>query len=256
MNTLSRTGWRVATLAFVVMVAGMIATPLFARGGDERRLLAVVVVAALFACGLAIAVHAHGRRAAVAAAGIVVLTFAVEIIGSTTGFPFGTYDYTDQLVPQLFGVPVIVSLAWAGITLVVHGVLRVVRAGNSVSDWLIRLAMMAGAITAWDVFLDPQMVGEGYWVWQSAGPAFRGIPLVNYLGWLATASITSAIALALCGAPQRVTRLPIVVYATLAGLSMIGFVFFFDDLVVAVVGGLLMGFFVLVGIRHSKGRGA
>ncbi|MFM7891132.1 MAG: hypothetical protein ACKO8V_04415, partial [Actinomycetota bacterium] len=60
----------------------------------------------------------------------------------------------------------------------------------------------------------------------------------------------------LCGAPQRVTRLPIVVYATLAGLSTIGFVFFFDDLVVAVVGGVLMGVFVLVGIRHSKGRGA
>ncbi|MFM8015155.1 MAG: hypothetical protein ACKPCO_03655, partial [Actinomycetota bacterium] len=67
MNTLSRTGWRVATLAFVVMVAGMIATPLFARGGDERRLLAVVVVAALFACGLATAVHTYGRRAALAA---------------------------------------------------------------------------------------------------------------------------------------------------------------------------------------------
>ena len=251
MNTLSRTGWRVATLAFLVMVTGMIATPLFARGGDERRLLAVVVVAALFACGLATAVHTYGRRAALAGAGIVALTFVVEIIGSTTGFPFGTYDYTDQLVPQLFGVPVIVSLAWAGITLVVHGVLRGVRAGNSVSDWLIRLAMMAGAITAWDVFLDPQMVGEGYWVWQSAGPAFRGIPLVNYLGWLATASITSAIALALCVAPQRVTRLPIVVYATLAGLSTIGFVFLFDDLVVAVVGGVLMGVFVLVGIRHS-----
>ncbi|MFM8418399.1 MAG: carotenoid biosynthesis protein, partial [Actinomycetota bacterium] len=83
-----------ATVAFVVMVAGMIATPLFARGGDERRLLAVVVVGALFACGLATAVHTYGHRAALAAAGIVVLTFVVEIIGSTTGFPFGTYDYT------------------------------------------------------------------------------------------------------------------------------------------------------------------
>jgi hypothetical protein len=46
------------------------------------------------------------------------------------------------------------------------------------------------------------------------------------------------------------------VYATLAGLSTIGFMFFFDDLVVALVGGVLMGVFVLVGLRHSKGRGA
>lgn len=174
MNALSQTGSRVATAAFIVMVAGMIATPLFAQGGDERRWLAVVVAAALFVCGLAIAVHAHGRRAVLAAAGIVVFTFLVEVIGSTTGFPFGAYDYTDRLGPQLFDVPVVVSFAWAGITLVVHGALRGVRSGGAVSDWVIRLAVMAGAITAWDVFLDPQMVGEGYWVWQPASVAFRG----------------------------------------------------------------------------------
>jgi len=250
-NALSQTGSRVATAAFIVMVAGMIATPLFAQGGDERRWLAVVVAAALFVCGLAIAVHAHGRRAVLAAAGIVVFTFLVEVIGSTTGFPFGAYDYTDRLGPQLFDVPVVVSFAWAGITLVVHGALRGVRSGGAVSDWVIRLAVMAGAITAWDVFLDPQMVGEGYWVWQPASVAFRGIPIVNYLGWLSTASITSAIALVVCGAPRRATRLPVVVYTTLAVLSTIGFVAFFDDLVVAVAGGLSMGVFVVVAPRHT-----
>ena len=257
---------RVALAALVVMVAGMIATPLFEQGGDERRMLALVVVSALFVTALSAAVRDHGSRSVVAALAIVVVTFLVEIVGSKTGFPFGEYDYTGALTPQLFGVPIIVAFAWAGITLTVHGALRDVRIGHmrigrmrighmrigrgSVdSGWqrtVGRVALMACAITAWDAFLDPQMVGEGYWQWQPASPAYRGIPLVNYLGWLLTASITSAIAVAVCGRPNndRASELPRITYATLAVLSIIGFAVFFDDMVVAVVGGVAMGIFV------------
>jgi len=259
---------RVAVVAFVAMVAGMIATPLFETGGDERRVLAHAVVASFFVAALASAMRAYGRRALVAAAAIVIVTFLVEVLGSTTGFPFGSYDYTDALEPRLVGVPVIVSFAWAGITLVVHGAFGAAPRA-SVFRRLARLAIMAGAITAWDAFLDPQMVGEGYWQWQPASPAYRGIPLVNYLGWLLTAGVTSSIALAVC--ERRETRdqhrdphhdqhrdqhrdshharahaaFSRSVYATLAALSTIGFLFFFDDAVVAVVGGVAMGCFVV-----------
>ena len=88
----------------------------------------------------------------------------------------------------------------------------------------------AWTITAWDLFLDPQMVGEGYWQWQPASLVFRGIPLVNYAGWFATALINSALVTAICRAPHGVKpRLSIATYATLTILSTIGFVFFFDD---------------------------
>jgi len=242
---------RLALTAFVVMVAGMVATPLFEQGGDERRMLALVVVSALFVTALSAAVRDHGLRSVVAALAIVVVTFLMEIVGSKTGFPFGEYDYTGALTPQLFGVPIIVAFAWAGITLTVHGALRDMRIGRGSVDsgWqrnVGRVALMACAITAWDAFLDPQMVGEGYWQWQPASPAYRGIPLVNYLGWLLTASITSAIAVAVCGRPNndRASELPRITYATLAVLSTIGFAVFFDDMVVAVGGGVAMGIFV------------
>ena len=254
-------GWwqsesRVALFAFVVMVAGMIATPLFEQGGDERRMLALVVVSALFVTALSAVVRDHGSRSLFAALAIVVVTFLMEIVGSKTGFPFGEYRYTGALTPQLFGVPIVVAFAWAGITLTAHGALRDVRIGRvrighgSVdSGWqqnVGRVVLMAFAITAWDAVLDPQMVGEGYWQWQPASPAYRGIPLVNYLGWLLTASITSAIAVAVCGRPNndRASELPRIIYATLAVLSTIGFAVFFDDMVVAVVGGVAMGIFV------------
>ncbi|MGA1419397.1 MAG: carotenoid biosynthesis protein [Ilumatobacteraceae bacterium] len=251
---------RLALAAFVVMVAGMIATPLFEKASDERRVLALVVVAALFVSAVSAAIHDYGRRALVAAASIVVVTFMVEILGSKNGFPFGEYDYTSALTPQLFGVPIVVSFAWAGITLTVHGALRDVRRG--------RIALMACAITAWDAFLDPQMVGEGYWQWEPASPAYRGIPLVNYLGWLLTASITSVIAMVVCewrrvgeargsvaGTPPKLTasQLPRITYATLAVLSTIGFAVFFDDPMVALVGGLAMGVFVWLSfVKHTQ----
>ena len=116
-----------------------------------------------------------------------------------------------------------------------------------------RLAMMAASITAWDVFLDPQMVGEGYWQWQPASLAFRGIPLVNYAGWFATALINSALVTAICRAPHGVKpRLSIATYATLTILSTIGFVFFFDDVVVAAVGSVAMGTCLWWGLRRSR----
>ena len=113
--------------------------------------------------------------------------------------------------------------------------------------------MMAASITAWDVFLDPQMVGEGYWQWQPASLAFRGIPLVNYAGWFATALINLALVMIICRAPHGVKpRLSIATYATLTVLSTIGFVFFFDDVVVAAVGAVAMGTCLWLGLRRSR----
>lgn len=244
---------RTGLVAFVVMVAGMVATPLFGRGGDERRWLALVVVGAIFVAAVAASTRSHGGRSLAAAGAIVVVTFLVEVLGSSTGFPFGEYDYTGALTPQLFGVPVIVAFAWAGITLTVHGAVGDVRFGTRRSPAIVRIATMALAITAWDVFLDPQMVGEGYWRWQPASPSFRGIPLVNYLGWLLTAVVTATLALVICGpARRRTSSLPGITYATLAVLSTLGFLVFFDDAVVALVGGLAMGCFVVVSWRGAR----
>jgi putative membrane protein len=48
-----------------------------------------------------------------------------------------------------------------------------------------RVALAAGALTAWDVFLDPRMVHEGYWHWPQGG-RYAGVPATNFLGWLVT----------------------------------------------------------------------
>jgi putative membrane protein len=51
----------------------------------------------------------------------------------------------------------------------------------------LRIVVAAAGLAAWDLFLDPQMVAEGYWRWLDPVPALPGVPGVpigNYLGWL------------------------------------------------------------------------
>ena len=48
-----------------------------------------------------------------------------------------------------------------------------------------RVLAAAGALTAWDVFLDPRMVREGYWTWPGGG-RYEDVPATNFLGWLVT----------------------------------------------------------------------
>ena len=132
----------------------------------------------------AAAARRWGRpRAVAAAATIAAATTAIERLGTTTGRPFGRYRYSGALRPTVAGVPALVPLAWFAMALpareVAHAAL-----GSRSNPWA-RMALGAAALTAWDLFLDPQMAAEGYWRWDGPG-RYRGIPLTNYAGWLAT----------------------------------------------------------------------
>jgi putative membrane protein len=63
-------------------------------------------------------------------------------------------------------------------------------------------------LAGWDLFLDPQMVAEGYWVWRDATPALPGlpgIPVSNYLGWLLFAVLLMSALRPLAGPAVAVT---------------------------------------------------
>jgi putative membrane protein len=51
--------------------------------------------------------------------------------------------------------------------------------------------LAAIALTAWDVYLDPRMVEEGYWRWARRG-AYEGVPASNFAGWFATGLVAFA----------------------------------------------------------------
>lgn len=220
-----------------VTIAAMIATPLFEQAGDERVVLTHLVIGGMFALSVLVVRSAWGaKRASFAAAAVVGFTWLLEVVGSNTGVPFGTYDYSSLLRPQLVGVPLVVPFAWLAMAVPAREVARVL---GLRLVWQ-RVLMGALALTAWDVFLDPQMVAEGYWRWAEDG-WYRGIPLTNYAGWMIGGAIVMAIlelVLPHRDSPLNVT--PVVHYAVVGVMETVAFAFFFDDLVVAAAGAVAM----------------
>ena len=214
---------------------------------DDDRALTTVVVVAFFAatCALAADVWPPGR-VAVAAAVVAGATLALEWVGHTTGWPFGAYDYTGALVPQIGGVPVIVPLAWLAMAVPAREV-----AARLVGSGWARVALGAVALTAWDLMLDPQMVEAGYWVWEAEGP-WRGIPLSNYAGWLVSSAAVMVVLDRLLPRPGR--SRPLLALYTWWGLSeALAFIVFFGDPVVGLVGGAAMlGLAALAWLRTTR----
>lgn len=219
-------------------IAGMVATPLARRGGAGRRVAAALVIG-----GLAVTTFERlrsrwgPRRAGASAVALIAFGWVVESIGTRTGRPFGRYAYTGRLRPTLGGVPVLVPLAWFAMAApareAAHGAL------GQRSSRASRLVGGAAAMVAWDLFLDPQMVAEGYWRWERAG-RYRGIPLSNFAGWLATAAVAMAV-LEVTVPPGRGPEPGLVAeYTGVAVMETLGFAAFFRDRVVAVAGGATM----------------
>ena len=206
------------------------------HGGVAVGVLAQLVVV------LAVLVQAWGwQRALLVGLVVVMVAWLAEFNGSTTGIPFGKYHYTALLQPQLLGVPLLIPLAWLMMLPPAWSTASFILACARLQGLLRRLAFIALsalAFTAWDFFLDPQMVGWGYWVWEQPGRYF-GIPWMNFLGWL----LVSAVITALAGreSPQQ----PLLwVYGTTWVLQSVGQALFFEQPGPAAVGFIVMGIFV------------
>ena len=246
--------------AGVLTVAAMVATPLLPKGGVARRVLSNVVVGGLFVTTTARSARRWGAaRASVAVAGTALGTGLIERVGTRTGAPFGRYQYTGVLRPTVGGVPAIVPLAWCAMAIPAREAAHAALGHRS--NRVGRVVLGAVALTAWDLFLDPQMVGEGYWRWAYRG-RYRGIPLTNYAGWLLTSLgvmtlLEMALPLDAAGAANGVVADPVLVgeYVGMTALETVGFAAFFGDPVVAAVGGAAAAPIVVGALRTLRSQG-
>ncbi len=161
-----RRWWRVALMAWAL---AMIAVPLL--GATAFVPLAYLSTGLLAAGVFGLALERAGPRAIPAAAVALAFGWAVELLGSRTGLPFGPYRYL-AAGPALLGVPLLVPLGWFTFT-----VLAVQLVPGRRRWW-----GAVGALVAWDAGLDPLMVRQGLWRFEPAG-AYFGVPLQNFLGW-------------------------------------------------------------------------
>ncbi len=120
------------------------------------------------------------------------------MLGTSTGFPFGKYYYTDFLGPKVFGVPEVVPLIWFVIAYLTFSIARnAFRTKQLLGNDLLRLALFAafGAM-AWDFLIDPMFSSYGYWVWTGQFlplPELDGIPLTNFVGWFVLVTLMLSI---------------------------------------------------------------
>jgi uncharacterized membrane protein len=179
---------------------------------------------------------------------VLVVSSAAEILGVNTGIPFGRYEYTDALTPTVFGVPVIIPLAWLMMAYPVFVLARTI----AKAWWLVAL-VGALAMTSWDLFLDPQMVGANYWSWAEAGlsvPGLEQIPWSNFVGWFAV-SLIMMLLLDLLPVTRGSTLLPGFLYAWTWLGGIISNLIVFDRPYVALWGGVAMGVFLAAFVFRS-----
>ncbi|HHY58940.1 MAG TPA: carotenoid biosynthesis protein [Chloroflexi bacterium] len=238
-----------ATFLVAAWLLTMIAIPILrwvvGDGVLHYGVIAGVILQA--AAVLAICHRAWGGRTVLRIAAVVIpLSWLIERIGSATGIPFGAYHYTDALAPLIGGVPAVIPLAWLMMLPPAWAVAYAIT--GAVRGW--RFVLVSGlAFTAWDLFLDPQMVTWGYWVWETPGLYF-GIPLVNFAGWLLASMLLSWLA------RPPLPPLPplLLVYAAVWFLQSVGLSLFWQMPGPALFGFVAMGAMLVAALMRRRGH--
>jgi hypothetical protein len=106
-------------------------------------------------------------EAAIFAAICLTITFAVENLGATTGFPFGRYAFlVDAGLPRVGAIPIIVGPLYFGM---------------GYASWVIA-NLLVGPRVERPQHPSGSTLGKA-WAWFNGGGYF-GVPLSNFLGWL------------------------------------------------------------------------
>ncbi|MGC9504613.1 gamma-carotene 1'-hydroxylase CruF [Baaleninema sp.] len=153
----------------------------------------------------------------------VLLSLSSELLGTSTGFPFGAYHYLSGLGYKIAGlVPFTIPLSWFYMGFVCYLLARsAMEAVTMAPRWVRQIGAIAlGALllTAWDLVLDPAMSQTPYpfWSFEEVGEFF-GMPYRNLAGWIGTGVLYMTVATALQNKNQFVLSrrhlgVPVLVY--------------------------------------------
>lgn len=107
----------------------------------------------------------------------------VEWFGVHTGILFGSYHYGNVLGPSLYGVPIIIGLNWALLSIVSVSLF----ASFKLNFWL-EVFLGAAAMVFLDYLMEPVAMKLGFWQWKGGA-----VPHYNYLCWFIIAFLLQAL---------------------------------------------------------------
>lgn len=122
------------------------------------------------------------------------LSLLMEFLGTSYGFPFGKYEYTELLGWKIFNkVPTLIPTSWFFMSMASYfsaiKLQEYMNLKNSFVKGAFNIIIGSTLLTAWDLTLDPAMSNlTPFWVWESKGIYF-GTPMVNFGGWFVTACL-------------------------------------------------------------------
>lgn len=177
------------------------------------------------------------------------LSLGSELLGTSTGFPFGDYSYLSGLGYKIAGlVPFTIPLSWFYVGFASYLIARVAMDTTQNPSWLRYLgAIGLGAMlfTSWDLVLEPAMSQTAFpfWYWEQPG-AFFGTPYQNYAGWFGTSALFMSVATLLWRkTPLKLERsqlsLPLAVY--LSNFTFGAVISWASGFVLPVLLGLVVG---------------
>ena len=152
----------------------------------------------------------------------IALSLVSELLGTSTGFPFGEYRYLSGLGYKIAGlVPFTIPLSWFYLGFSAYIIALAGLSRLEIKNWIRQSgAIICGALclTSWDFVLDPAMSQAPipFWVWDQPG-AFFGMPYQNFAGWMGTGIIFMTVATLLWRVkpftlPNNDLKLPLAIY--------------------------------------------
>ncbi len=149
-----------------------------------------------------------------------ILSLSSELLGTSTGFPFGHYQYLSGLGYKIAGlVPFTIPLSWFYLGFSAYLLARAGLENTRIAPWIqqvVAIALGSILLTAWDLVLDPAMTQTAvpFWQFQEVGEFF-GMPYRNLSGWIGTGVVFMTVAAAIWEKkPLNVQRSQLVVPLT------------------------------------------
>jgi len=132
-------------------------------------------------------------------------TYAVELLGVRTGYPYGAFEYGVDLGPMVGGIPAALPLFFLPLVLNAY-LLTLLLFGDAARRAVLRVPVCVAAVVGMDLVLDPAAVAVGFWQYE-AGGLYYGVPWLNYAGWVLSAVVAVLVVDALFDRGAVLTRI-------------------------------------------------
>ncbi len=161
----------------------------------------------------------------------IAISLSSELLGTSTGFPFGHYRYLSGLGYKISGlVPFTIPLSWFYLGFSAYLIARMGLAKKALPTWgkeLGAIAVGSLILMSWDFVLDPAMsqTTMPFWVWEQSGDFF-GMPYENFVGWFGTGAVFMTVAsliwrLKPLNLPEEQPGVPFAIYLSNFGFATI-----------------------------------